>query len=167
MHEIWLSKMVWFLSLCLAGTSLTLKAAINALHSASSRWYQIGVQLDVPTHLLKNIQQQHHDPIDCLTELLDNWMKNATDPPPSWRALIDALRAPIVGEKRLAEELEEKYCSQKEQGKCSKSKYCAPVKSEPNSTANMEKRWLYDLGVTALFLDLKFLRRTDCYKTIL
>ena len=116
MH-IYLSKIVPFLSLCLAGAALTLKAAINALHSASPRWYQIGVQLNVPTHLLKNIQQQHHDPIDCLTELLDKWMKNATDPPPSWRALIDALRAPTVGETRLAGELEVTYCNQTEQGK--------------------------------------------------
>jgi len=71
-------------------------------------------------------------------------MNNANNPPPSWRALIDALKVPTVGEKRLAGELEEKYCSQEEQGRWSKSKYCAPVRhriSEPNSTANMEKRW--------------------------
>ena len=158
MHEIWLSKTVLFLPLCLAGVALTLKAAINALHSASFRWYQIGVQLDVPTHSLKNIQQQHHDPVDCLTELLDKWMKSATDPPPSWRALIDALRAPTVGEKRLAEELEEKYYSQKEQGKCSKSKYCASV----NPTALPTWRrggHLYDLGVAVSFLDLRHKNR--------
>ena len=101
--------------LCLAGAELTLKATINELHSASPRWYQIGLQLDgVPTYILKNITQRYNDPMDCLTHLLDYWMNNVTDPPPSWRALVDALRAPNVGEKRLAGKLEEKYCKQKE-----------------------------------------------------
>ena len=100
--------------LCLAGAALTLKAATNALHSASHKWYKIGVQLEVSTHVLKSIEQQYRDPGSCLTDLLDHWMRNATDPHPSWRDLIDALGAPSVGEKKLAGELEEKHCNQKE-----------------------------------------------------
>ena len=102
---------ILLLFLCLAGAAPTVKTAINALHSASYRWYQIGIQLEVPTHVLKNIKQQPHDQTDCLTELLEYWVRNA---PPSWRALIDALRAPSVGEKTLAGELEERYCNQTE-----------------------------------------------------
>ena len=101
--------------MCLAGAALTLKDAVNALHSASSKWHQIGVQLDVDTNVLRSIKQESQG--DYLTELLDFWMRNATDPPPSWRALIDALRAPTVGETRLAGELEVTYCNQTEQGK--------------------------------------------------
>ena len=46
--------------------------------------------------------------MDQLRDTLDYWMSN--DPLPSWRHLVDALKAPSVGEKRLAKEIEEKYC---------------------------------------------------------
>ena len=137
--------------MCLAGAALTLKAAINALHSASSKWFLIGVQLEVPTHVRKNIDQQFNDPMRCLNELLEYWMDNATNPPPSWRALIGALRAPTGGEKRLAGELEGTYCSQKEQGK--RSKYCVLV--NPTALPTWKRGGhLYDLGIMVLFLDV-------------
>ena len=37
-------------------------------------------------------------------------MNNATDPLPSWRVLVDALKSAPVGENKLAQELE-RYCS--------------------------------------------------------
>ena len=39
-----------------------------------------------------------------------------TDPLPSWRHLVDALKAPSVGENRLAGEIEEKYCGPEKPG---------------------------------------------------
>ena len=109
---------------------MTLKAATNALHSASSEWYQIGVQLEVHTNELKSIDQQFRDPKRCLTELLDYWMNNAIDPPPSWKALIDALGSPAVGEKRLARELEKKYYDQKELVRHKMKEFNIPCKVE-------------------------------------
>ena len=47
--------------------------------------------------------------------MLDYWMNNAVDPLPSWEVLVDALKAPTVGESRLAKELEEKYCNLEDQ----------------------------------------------------
>ena len=95
---------------------LTLKTSINALHSVSYKWYNIGVQLDVPTFQLKNIEKKSSDLIDQLRDTLDYWMCNNLSP--SWKSLVDALRAPSVGEKRLAEEIEEKYCCLVEQSSC-------------------------------------------------
>ena len=46
--------------------------------------------------------------------MLDYWLNNATVP--SWNALINALKAPTVGESRLAEELEERHCSPEDPG---------------------------------------------------
>ena len=54
--------------------------------------------------------------MDQLRDTLDYWMHN--DPSPSWRGLVDALKAPSVGEKRLAEEIEEEYCDLEEQSSC-------------------------------------------------
>ena len=90
------------------GTVLTLKAAINVLHSVCPKWYNIGVQLEVPTFQLKNIEKKTSDLMDQLRDTLDYWMNN--DSSPSWRHLVDALKAPSVGENRLAKEIEEKYC---------------------------------------------------------
>jgi len=42
--------------------------------------------------------------------MLEYWMSNATNPLPSWRVLVDALKAAPVGENKLAQELE-RYCS--------------------------------------------------------
>ena len=94
----------------------TLKAAINALHSVSYKWCNIGVQLDVPTFQLKNIEKQTSDLMDQLRDTLDYWMNHNSSP--SWRHLVDALRAPSVDEKRLAEEIEEKYCCPEELSSC-------------------------------------------------
>ena len=101
------------------GTALTLKDAINALHSASHKWYTIGVQLDVPTIQLKNIEKKSSDLMDQLLDTLDYWMNH--DRFPSWRHLVDALRAPSVGENRLAGEIEEKYCDPEKPGSCDES----------------------------------------------
>ena len=47
--------------------------------------------------------------------MLDYWLNNATNPLPSWKVLVDALKAPTVFESRLAQELEERYCSPEDQ----------------------------------------------------
>ena len=91
-----------------AGAVPTLKAAVNTLHSVCPKWYNIGVQLEVPTFQLKNIERKSSDSMDQLRDTLDYWMRN--DPLPSWKHLLDALKAPSVGEKRLAVEIEERYC---------------------------------------------------------
>ena len=94
------------------GTVPTLKAAINALYSVCPKWYNIGVQLEVPTFQLKNIEKKTNDSMDQLRDTLDYWISN--DPSPSWKHLVKALKAPSVGEKLLAVEIEERYCDPEE-----------------------------------------------------
>ena len=98
------------------GTVPTLKAAINELHSVCHKWYNIGVQLEVPTFQLKNIEKKSNDSMDQLRDTLDYWMSN--DLSPSWKHLVDALKAPSVGGNRLAKEIEEKYCGPEKPGSC-------------------------------------------------
>ena len=105
---------------------LTLKAAINALHSVCPKWYNIGVQLEVPTFQLKIIEKKSSDLMDQLRDTLDYWMNN--DPSASWRHLVDALKAPSVGEKWLAEKIEEEYCNPEEHSSPDRSKASAQVK---------------------------------------
>ena len=99
--------------------ALTLKAAINALHSVCDKWYTIGVQLEVPTFELRNIVKKSVHSMDQLCDTLDYWMNKVSSP--TWRHLVDALKAPSVSENRLAEEIEKKYCCPVEQSSCDES----------------------------------------------
>ena len=100
--------------LCFPG--LTLKAAINALHSVCHKWHIIGVQLEVPSFQLKSIERKSSDSMDQFCDTLNYWMNKVSSP--TWRHLVDALKAPSVGENRLAEEIEDKYCGE---GSCDES----------------------------------------------
>jgi len=105
----------------LAGTALTLKTVFNALHSVSHKWFNIGLQLDVAQSQLKITETYRPGAEERMRTMLDYWMNNSTDPLPSWKVLVDALRAPTVGESRLAKELEERYCSPEDQNSLGES----------------------------------------------
>ena len=57
--------------------------------------------------------------MDQLRDTLDCWMNN--NPSATWRHLVDALKAPSVGENQLAGEIEEKYCYPEKQTSCTES----------------------------------------------
>ena len=82
----------------------------------------------------------YSDPSDSLHEVLMYWLKTAVDPPPTWNAVVTALKSPLVGEKNIAAQLE--------------SKYCLPLQDimdESNSSTKAEKSEgtlsFYNLGV--------------------
>ena len=105
----------------MAGTALTLKTVFNALHSVSYKWSDIGLQLDVPAFQLNIIEADSTGVKKRLQAMLDYWMNNAVDPLPSWEVLVNALKAPTVGESRLARDLEERYCSPEDQNSLGES----------------------------------------------
>ena len=88
---------------------LDVKTVLEKLQSASTRWYYIGLQLKIPVNTLDCIKDQYADPTDCLREMIERWLKQI-NPRPTWRALVNALRAQSVGEGRLALELKVQYC---------------------------------------------------------
>ena len=105
----------------LAGTALNLKTVLNALHSVSHKWSDIGLQLDVPKYQLTIIEADTTGVKQRLQAMLDYWMNNAVDPLPSWEVLVNALKAPSVGESRLAKELEERYYTLEDQNSLGES----------------------------------------------
>ena len=44
-------------------------------------------------------------------EVLKHWLTTAVDPPPTWEAVVVALRSPIVDQMKVAAQLELKYCA--------------------------------------------------------
>ena len=68
------------------------------------KWWIMGIQLNIPTDQLNSMTAT--DPISCYADVFNWWQRNGS-PPYTWATIIDALRAPIVGEVQLAHELEE------------------------------------------------------------
>ena len=68
------------------------------------KWEEIGLQLQIDRSYLRSIKQTN--PVLCFADIFDVWQRSGS-PPYTWATIIDALRAPIVGEVQLASELEE------------------------------------------------------------
>ena len=47
-----------------------------------------------------------------MCEVLKYWLATAFDPPPTWEAVVTALRSRTVNENYIADHLESKYCAQ-------------------------------------------------------
>ena len=105
-----------------AYTEPTLKALVNELHPVRASWFKIGLELDIPHTELICFRQMHSDFSDSLCEMLMHWLKAADDPPPSWEAVVTALRSPLVNERSVATQLESKYIMDESK--------CQPAKTE-------------------------------------
>ena len=88
-----------------------LKIVRNALYKAASKWYDVGLELDISPDDLNTIKKANSDnPPDCLREMLTHWLSRV-DPEPSWNDIIFALYNPAVNYPALAEEIKQEYCS--------------------------------------------------------
>ena len=98
----------------LAYTVSSLKALLTALYPVRASWYNIGLVLNIPYRTLDLFKENHTDQSVSMREMLKHWLGLAEDPCPSWEAVVRALRSPLVNERRLAAQLEFKYCVTKE-----------------------------------------------------
>ena len=92
-------------------TELKLKTLLNELCPVRVNWYNIGLQLDIPHTTLDCFKQNYSDQSDLMREVLKYWLDTAVDPPPAWETIVTALRSSIVDKKKVAEQLELKYCA--------------------------------------------------------
>ena len=75
----------------------------RSVFRARARWYNIGLNLNIPIGNLEVYKELSPD--EALREVLKTWLRQ-TNPAPTWSKLIEALRSPTVGEYQLAQELE-------------------------------------------------------------
>ena len=68
-----------------------------------------GRVLGLPKFIVDSVHKQNSDPQECLFGVLDEFVKQVK-PPPTWRVIVEALRNPLIGHSRLAQEIESKYC---------------------------------------------------------
>ena len=81
---------------------------LNDLQGKATKWYGIGVQLHMPTDELDVIKCDSNGVEECFRNMLIKW-RSKTRLPPTWRALIVALKTPAVDEQVLAENLEARF----------------------------------------------------------
>ena len=73
---------------------------------ASDKWELIGLQLNIEGHQLTTISTETKNAILRHERVFRMWQTRGS-PPFTWATIVNALRAPIVGEERLANDLEE------------------------------------------------------------
>jgi len=81
----------------------------RVISGASSRWYQLGIELlnDNQVTQLEVIKKNNDDVMERCTALFIYWLR--THPNSTWHHLVAALREPDVELNELAASVEEKY----------------------------------------------------------
>ena len=80
---------------------------LNTLLPKSARWKLIGIQLGLSPDDLDIIEANCVDVEERLMKVLQKWFKS--NPNPTWKDIITALKTPALGELKLAQEIEEKF----------------------------------------------------------
>ena len=70
----------------------------------------IGLKLKVPQHVVDGILKTHSKPRNQLFDVIVEYLKQV-EPRPTWRAIADALRSPLVNLPHLAKKIEDEHCS--------------------------------------------------------
>ena len=89
----------------------SLKSLLLELQSVSYKWYELALLLGVSDNELKKIQSQYCNasPNRCMIEALGIWLD--TNVHASWSEVVIAVSSPVVGDKRLADAIQSKFCS--------------------------------------------------------
>ena len=86
-----------------------LRVLVNELVDVRRKWYDIGIQLNIPDEILDDINSACKDDYSlALRRLIQHWLRQI-EPRATWADLVEALRARAVNEQDLAKNLEERF----------------------------------------------------------
>ena len=77
---------------------------------ALNKWKMVGINLSITQDRLSCIEERYHSNEDHYLEVFQQWRSN-NNHPYTWITIISVLKAPIVQEMQLANELEEMLTS--------------------------------------------------------
>lgn len=80
----------------------------KALFEISSKWYDLGIELNIRHPTLENIKSLSNDSGDNLRDLLQVYLKELC---PTWEDIVEALRSEPINNLQLAEKISRKYCT--------------------------------------------------------
>ena len=78
---------------------------LEELLPAQNRSYELGLKLKLPQSEVESIHSQHPQPRQRLLHILIAFA-NQTEPKPTWRVIVEALRSPAVNLPELAKKVE-------------------------------------------------------------
>ena len=78
---------------------------LEAVLPAQNKSYELGLKFKLPPHEVKAIHSSQCEPRECLRDVVIRFLER-TEPGPTWRVIIDALRSPLVDLPALASKLE-------------------------------------------------------------
>jgi len=85
-----------------------LVAVQRKLYAVRNEWYNLGLELGQRASTLDSIDTRYSsDPSKCFCQVLKEWLKGI-DPPPTWQAMVNALKSPTVAQHHVAEEIQTK-----------------------------------------------------------
>ena len=73
----------------------------------TTEWYHLGLQLNLDSFKLRQIQVDARQNQEHLTLMFEAWLQVSENP--SWQDVVRALKA--IGERRVAAELQQKFCN--------------------------------------------------------
>ena len=99
-----------FVCICTGQLSLDdLSLVYREVWPARSKWFNIGLELDLEVSDLNTINRRHSvDAGNCLMECLEVWLRGSHQPP-TWSAMVKALRSPTVGLAEIADRIVEQH----------------------------------------------------------
>ena len=123
-----------------------LATVCRLVYPARTKWYNIGLELQLPVDTLDAIERNKGDDGDHFRDMLKFWFKR-TDPTPTSKALVDALNSRLVGESWLVCDLESNLHSLANPTR-------RPHSSDESrhSPLSTQYRWIKVVLVFALFL---------------
>ena len=84
-------------------------SVLEEILEAKTHARYIGLKLQLPTHIVDGICVMYSDPKDHLHRIIEEYLKQVA-PTPTWSAIADALKSPLVNLPHLAKRIEDKHC---------------------------------------------------------
>ena len=76
------------------------------LYAVKTDWYNLGLELGQRVSTLDSIDTKYNnDPSQCFRHVLKEWLKGV-NPPPTWQAMVNALKSPTVAQPQVAEQIQ-------------------------------------------------------------
>lgn len=83
---------------------------LEKLLPAQDKSFILGLIFKLPHHEVKSIHSTYTEPQDRLLQVLIKFTYQ-TEPRPTWRVIVEALRSPAVGLQALADKIERDHCA--------------------------------------------------------
>ena len=138
-----------------------LAAVQRKLFSVKTEWYNLGLELGLRVSTLDGIDTKYNsDPPQCFRQVLKEWLKGV-NPPPTWQAMVKALKSDTVAQYHLAEQIQaelqpvlstEPLAPQPLSPQSLSPQHQSPQSPSTSSQPPPKSLGMYVYGLTALYL---------------